>query len=204
MKALSTTWVPRSRRKLRNSRGENWVEESWSATTVRPRTRAMTVTTVLLTVMSSARASSAVPWNARRSSGEPGATVTWDIAEPTASAASPATPGSTHNAPLTYSLRVYQATDRRTRRTKPSELEVDFIDQATAGEPGRSSTAFGSFAYATAGRLPASSQCEIDDGQHPADPDACRHCAEQQPVSCVRCSSNGEGSRRARLTDHRG
>ena len=63
MNALSTTWVPRSRRKLRSSRGENWVEESWSATTVRPRTRAMTVTTVL-TVMSSARASSAVPWKA--------------------------------------------------------------------------------------------------------------------------------------------
>jgi len=95
----------------------------------------MTVTTVLLTVMSSARASSAVPWKARRSSGEPGATVTWDIAEPTASAASPATPGSTHNAPLTYSLRAYQATDRRTRRTKPSELELGFINQATAGEP---------------------------------------------------------------------
>jgi hypothetical protein len=84
----------------------------------------MTVTTVLLTVMSSARASSAVPWKARRSSGEPGATVTWDIAKPTASAASPAAPGSTHNAPLTYSFRAYQATDRRTRRTKPSELEL--------------------------------------------------------------------------------
>ena len=95
----------------------------------------MTVTTVLLTVMSSARASSAVPWKARRFSGEPGATVTWDIAKPTASAASPATPGSTHNAPLTYSFRVYQATDRRTRRTKPSELELGFINQATAGEP---------------------------------------------------------------------
>ena len=95
----------------------------------------MTVTTVLLTVMSSARASSAVPWKARRLSGEPGATVTWDIAKPTASAASPATPGSTHNAPLTYSLRVYQATDRRTRRTKPSELELGFINQTTAGEP---------------------------------------------------------------------
>src|SRR5215203_2660178 len=142
MNALSTTWVPRSRRKLRSSRGENWVDESWSATTVRPRTRAITVTTVLLTVMSSARASSAVPWKARRSSCEPGATVTWDIAKPTASAASPATPGSTHSAPLTYSFKAYQATDRRTRRTKPSELELGFMNQAIAGEPGRSCTAF--------------------------------------------------------------
>src|SRR4029453_16720872 len=138
MNTLSTTWVPRSRRKLRSSRGENWVEESWSATTVRPRTRAMTVTTVLLTVMSSARASSAVPWKARRSRLEPGATVIWDITKPTRSAASPATLGSTHNAPLTYSFSVYHATDRRTRRTKPSELEVDFMSQAIAGKPGRS------------------------------------------------------------------
>ena len=103
----------------------------------------MTVTTVLLTVMSSARASSAVPWKAKRCSGEPGDTVTWDIAKPTASAASPATPGSTHNAPLTYSLSAYQATDSRTRRTKPSELELGFMYQAIAGEPGRSCMAFG-------------------------------------------------------------
>ena len=53
MKTLSTTWVPRSRRKLRSSRGENWVEDSCRATTVRPRTSAITVTTVLVTVISS-------------------------------------------------------------------------------------------------------------------------------------------------------
>ena len=90
-------------------------------------------------------------------------TVTWDIEKPTASAASAAALGSTHNAPLTYSFRAYQATDRRTRRTKPSELEVDFMNQAIAGELGRSCTGFGSFANATAGQLPASSQCKIDD-----------------------------------------
>jgi hypothetical protein len=72
MKALRTTWVGRSRRKLRSSRGENWVEESWSATTVRPRTSAMTVTTVLLIVIRSARASSALPWKASRLSPDPG------------------------------------------------------------------------------------------------------------------------------------
>ena len=60
------------RRKLRSSRGENWVEESWSATTVRPRTSAMTVTTVLLMDISSARASSAVPWKASELSLESG------------------------------------------------------------------------------------------------------------------------------------
>ena len=79
MKALSTTWVARSRRKLRSSRGENWVEESCSATTVRPRTSAMTVTTVLLTVISTVLASSAVPWKANRSATEPGGRVTWDM-----------------------------------------------------------------------------------------------------------------------------
>jgi hypothetical protein len=41
-------------------------------------------------------------WKANRSRIEPGATVTWDIANPTASAAAL---GSTHNAPLTYRLR---------------------------------------------------------------------------------------------------
>ena len=44
--------------------------------------------------------------------------MTWDIANPTASAASAAALGSTHNAPLTYSLSAYQASDRRTRRAK--------------------------------------------------------------------------------------
>ena len=39
----------------------------------------MTVTTVLLTVMSSARASSPVPWNASRSMSESGSCVTCDI-----------------------------------------------------------------------------------------------------------------------------
>src|SRR5687767_7139473 len=136
MNAPSTTWVPRSLRKLRNSRGENWVDESWSATTVRPRTRAMTVTTVLLTVISTVRASSAVPWKARRSSIESGATVTWDIAKPAASATIAAALGSTHNAPLTYSFKRCQATERRTRRAKPSELEVDFMSQAIAGAQG--------------------------------------------------------------------
>ena len=143
----------------------------------------MTVTTVLLTVMSSARASSAVPWKANRSRIEPGATVTWDIANPTASAASAAALGSTHNAPLAYSFSAYQATDRRTRRAKPSELDVDFMSQAIAGEVGRSCTAFGSFASAAAGQLlPAMRDCDVV--KHPADPDAWR-CAEQQPVLSV-------------------
>jgi hypothetical protein len=104
--------------------------------------------------------------------------VTWDIAKPTASATIPATLGSTHNAPLMYSFTAYQATDRRTRRTKPSELEVDFMSQAIAGEPGRSCTAFGGFAYVAAGQLPASSECEhLRHGQHPEHPDVCRGTA---------------------------
>ena len=79
MKTLSTTWVARSRRKFRSSRGENAVEDSCSATTVRPRTSAITVTTVLDTEISIVRASSAVPWKAKRSSSVPGCTSIWDM-----------------------------------------------------------------------------------------------------------------------------
>ena len=71
MKTLSTTWVARSRRKFRSSRGENAVEASCKATTLRPRTSAITVTTVLDTEISIVRASSAVPWKASRSSSVP-------------------------------------------------------------------------------------------------------------------------------------
>ena len=39
----------------------------------------MTVTTVLLMVISSARASSAVPWKANQFRGEPGRTSIWEI-----------------------------------------------------------------------------------------------------------------------------
>ena len=60
--ALSTTWLTRSRRKLRSSRGENCVEASCSATTVRPSTSAITVARVLEIAISSVRASSGVPW----------------------------------------------------------------------------------------------------------------------------------------------
>ncbi len=70
-KVLSTTWVGRSRRKLRSSRGENCVVDSCSATTVRPSTNAITVTTVPVTMLNRLRASSAVPWNAN---GDPGPT----------------------------------------------------------------------------------------------------------------------------------
>jgi hypothetical protein len=57
----SETWLGRSRRKLRNSLGENCVEDICSATTVNPSIRAITVTTVEAMVASSARASSALP-----------------------------------------------------------------------------------------------------------------------------------------------
>ena len=90
----------------------------------------MTVTTVLLTVMSSARASSPVPWNASRSTRESGSCDTCDITKPAASANNAAAVGSTHSAPLTYSLKRCQATDRRTRRASPAEWEVDAMREA--------------------------------------------------------------------------
>ena len=58
---LSTIWFGRSRGKLRNSRGENWVDDSCSATTASPSSSAMTVTIVPVIPINSARASSAVP-----------------------------------------------------------------------------------------------------------------------------------------------
>ena len=70
----STSWLVRSRRKLRNSLGENWVDESWSATNVRPSTSAMTVIIVPEIPISRVRASSAVPWNRNWSNHESGGT----------------------------------------------------------------------------------------------------------------------------------
>jgi hypothetical protein len=93
---LSTTWVGRSRRKLRNNRGENCVDDSCSATTVRPSTNAITVTTVPVTLVSRERASSAVPWNAN---GDSGPTWMWDRTNPTANASTALAPGNTHRDP---------------------------------------------------------------------------------------------------------
>src|SRR6476620_12739639 len=80
----------------------------------------MTVTTVVLTEMSSTRASSAVPWKATRSNVDPGRTAIWESPKPATIAASDAAAGMTHNAPLAYSFRAYQLTERLTLRAKPS------------------------------------------------------------------------------------
>src|SRR6478752_811270 len=100
---LSTIWLARSRRNFRNSRGENCVEDSCSATTVRPRTNAITVTTVPAMIVNNALASSAVPWNAKGANGEPGVTSIWDTVNPTSKAATALIPGHTHRDPFTYS-----------------------------------------------------------------------------------------------------
>jgi len=65
MKIDRTIWLGRSRRKLRSRRGENCVEDNCRATTLRPSTRAMTVTTVPVIVRRSVRASAEVPSNWR-------------------------------------------------------------------------------------------------------------------------------------------
>ena len=97
---LSTTWLTRSRRKVRRIRGENWVDDSCSATSVSPSTRAITVIIVPEMPISRTRASSAVPWNTRGSSGEPSGTVTELSTDPVTSASSTASVGYTHRAPL--------------------------------------------------------------------------------------------------------
>ena len=86
-KTLSTIWFARSRRNLRSSRDENWVEDNCSATTVRPRTRAITVTTVPAMMVSRLRASSAVPWKASGARAESSATLIGETANPTSRAA---------------------------------------------------------------------------------------------------------------------
>src|SRR4029453_11638293 len=97
---LSTTWFGRSRRKLRSSRGENCVDDSCSATTVRPRVKAITVTTVPLIAINKPRASSAVPW---KTSGESGPRSICDMSDPTSRASKPANVGSTHSDADAYS-----------------------------------------------------------------------------------------------------
>src|SRR3954469_124221 len=99
-KVLNTTWVGRSRRKLRSNRGENCVDDSCSATTVRPSTTAITVTTVPVTLLSRLRASSAVPWNA---SGDAGSIRMRDRMNPITNASPALKPGNTHMDPVTYS-----------------------------------------------------------------------------------------------------
>src|SRR5215203_1059074 len=134
MNALSTTWVGRSRRKLRSSRGENWVEDSWSATTVRPRTSAITVTTVLLMEISSARASSAVPWKASELILQSGGVSIWEIPQPTSSAISAAALGSTQSAPPTYSFRACRRTDHLILRTE-RWLDVELMVRVRLSPP---------------------------------------------------------------------
>jgi hypothetical protein len=58
---LSTTWVPRSRMKLRSSRGEYWPEAICRATMVRAKTSPVTVIMVVETTIRTLRASSALP-----------------------------------------------------------------------------------------------------------------------------------------------
>ena len=93
MKVLSTIWLGRSRRKFRSNLGENWVDDSCSATTVSPRTSAMTVMTEVVMLLSRVRASSAVPWNASGANGEPGLTSIWETANPASSATRALAPG---------------------------------------------------------------------------------------------------------------
>ena len=64
-KTLSTTWVPRSRMKLRSSRGEYWPEAICRATMVSANTSPVTVIMVVETTINTLRASSALPWNAK-------------------------------------------------------------------------------------------------------------------------------------------
>jgi hypothetical protein len=96
---LSTSWVPRSRMKLRSSRGEYWPEAIWRATMVRANTSPVTVIIVDDTTISSDRASSAVPWKARVAQGESWSTSTRDRAAPASRNTTTETVGSTHRAP---------------------------------------------------------------------------------------------------------
>src|SRR5687767_6266776 len=94
----------------------------------------MTVTTVLLMVIRSARASSAVPWKANQLSLESGGMSIWEIPQPTTSAISAAALGSTQSAPPTYSFRACQRTDRRMLRTE-RWLDVELMVRVRLSPP---------------------------------------------------------------------
>ena len=97
------TWFCQSRKKLRSTRGEYCDDDSWRATSVSPRTSAITVTTVPVIPIRSVRASSAVPWNSRCCRGAVAGTCTLARTAPSTSAAISEIPGSTHSAPRAYS-----------------------------------------------------------------------------------------------------
>ena len=88
--------MPRSRMKLRSSRGEYWPEAICKATMVRAKTSPVTVIMVVETTISTLRASSAVP---RKAKGESSLIDTRDSSAPATRNTTTETVGRTHRAP---------------------------------------------------------------------------------------------------------
>ena len=112
----------------------------------------MTVTTVLLIDISSARASSAVPWKASKLSRESGGTSIWETPKPTTSAISAAALGSTQSAPPMYSFRACRRTDRRMLRTE-RWLDVELMVRVRLSHQPGVMGDFGGFAYAATAQI---------------------------------------------------
>jgi hypothetical protein len=85
--------------KLRSKRGEYCPEAICKATMVSANTSPVTVIMVDDTTISSPRASSAVPWNAKGRRGEPSPIDTRDSSAPASKNTTTDSVGSTHSAP---------------------------------------------------------------------------------------------------------
>ena len=83
-KIASTTWLGTSRRNVRSSRTENWLEAICRESTVSEKTMPVVVIIVADTTISTPRASPAVPWNITLSISEPGTTGMIDSRPPAA------------------------------------------------------------------------------------------------------------------------
>ena len=95
---------------MRTRRGENCVDESWSATTASPNTVAITPIIAVATTVSRVRASSGVPSKTTQPNGPVSPTSIDERTHPMTRATTPATEGSSQRAPRPYSRK---SRDRR-------------------------------------------------------------------------------------------
>jgi hypothetical protein len=97
-KTLRTNCVPRSRMKLRSSRGEYWFEAICKAMIVSANTSPVTVIIVDDTTISIWRASWGVPWKTSHRKGESSSIDTWDNTVPATRKNTTDRVGMTHSA----------------------------------------------------------------------------------------------------------
>lgn len=117
-KTARTTWFGMSRKNVRSSLTENWLEAICSETTVSEKTMPVVVIMVADTTVKICRASSAVPWKTSLSTPEPGMTRMVDSAAPAAIPSTIPRVGRTHTAPCRYSRTTLRRLSRPRRTTR--------------------------------------------------------------------------------------